>query len=120
MDENTKCVLVFLIAVIGIGVIFYLLRSQGGSKGKTFESVTMSFSRAKTIPQMIFAFFACFWVFIKAGALGVFVVIAIALINGVVAICGQNSLPFCLEILDRVLALFTNRPVNMLAPAPPT
>lgn len=116
MDDNTKCVLVFLIAIVGLVSVFYLLLAQGGTKGQTLSSVTMAFNRAKTPSQKIFACFASFWILLKTGAWGAFSAIAIALVNGVVVICGQNPWPFYLELWDRFVALFTKQ---SLAPPPP-
>jgi len=116
MDDNTKCVLVFLIAIVGLGTVFYLLLTQGGTKGQTLNSVIMAFSRAKTPSQKIFAFFVSFWILLKTGAWGAFTAITWVLVNGVVAICGQNLLPFYLEVWDRLTAIFTKQ---LSVPQPP-
>ena len=116
MDENTKCVLLFLIAMVAIVVVFYLVISQGATKGQTLKSVTEAFSRAKTVPQVIFAVFASAWILLKTGAWGSFSLIVVVAINGVVVMCGQNPWPFYLELWDRIVALITGR---TSAPATP-
>ncbi len=117
MDENTKCVLLFLIAIVAIVVVFYLVMSQGATKGQTLKSVTEAFGRAKTGPQMLFALFASVWILLKTGAWGSFSLIVVAAINGVVVMCGQNPWPFYLELFDRFVTLFTGR---TSAPATPS
>lgn len=115
MDDNTKCVLVFLIATISVVTVFYLLITQGSTKGQTLESMSKSYNRARTWDQKVFAGFASFGLLLKTGAWGAFGLIVVALINGVVTICGHNAWSFWLAVWDRFIALFTDRPA---APAP--
>ena len=115
MDDNTKCVLIFLIAVIGVVIVFHMLLAQGSTKGQTLDSMTNSFNRAKTPSQKIFAAFASFGVLLKAGAWGAFGIIVVALIDGVVRICTQSNWSLLLAVWDRISALLTDRPA---APPP--
>jgi hypothetical protein len=115
MDDNTKCVLVFLIATIAVVTVFYLLITQGSTKGQTLESMSKSYNRARTWDQKLFAGTASVGLFLKAGAWGAFVAIVLALIQAVVQICTQSNWSLLLAVWDRLQALWTDRPA---APAP--
>jgi hypothetical protein len=120
MDDNTKCVLIFLIAAIAVVVILHMLLSQGSTKGQTLASMTRSFNRARAPSQKVFAAFASFGLLLKAGAWGAFGIIVVALIDGVVRICTQSNWSLLLAIWDRLQSLFTDRPAAPQSSTPPT
>ena len=119
MDENTKCVLVFLIMMVGIVAVFYLAIAQGSTKGQTFRSMTKTFEKANTKEDKLFAGFISFPLLMKRGAWGAFVILVVVAVNGVIAICGQQPYTFWLEVWDRFQTWLTKKPAAPELVAPP-